>query len=72
MDAAATVAVVSEVLELALKVGVPAVQAAIAAFNKDKVTLADVQALKGLVAAAESYFASTASTQAAASVATGV
>ena len=69
MDAAATVAVVSEVLELALKVGVPAVQGVIAAMGKDEITLADVQALKGLVAGAESYFVST---QAAASVATGV
>ena len=49
-------AVIIEALELAAKVGVPAVQAAIAAFNKDKITLEDVQALKGLVAAAESYF----------------
>lgn len=56
MVAAATVAVVSEVLELALKVGVPAVQGVIAAMGKDEITLADVQALKGLVAGAESYF----------------
>jgi len=69
MGAAATVAVVSEVLELALKVGVPAVQGVIAAMGKDEITLADVQALKGLVAGAESYFVST---QASASVSTGV
>ena len=75
MDATATVTVVSEVLELALKVGVPAVQSVIAAMGKDEITLADVQALRGLVDAAGSYFATTpASTgaQAAASVAPGV
>lgn len=49
-------AIIIEALELAAKVGVPAVQAAITAFNKDRVTLEDIKALKGLVQAAESYF----------------
>jgi len=58
-----TVAV--EILELAAKVGIPAVQAAIAAFDKTEITLEDVQALKGLVQAAESYFAAKSQTTAA-------
>lgn len=49
-------AIIIEALELAAKVGVPAVQAAIAAFNKESVTLDDIKALKALVQPAESYF----------------
>lgn len=64
MDAA-TIAIISEILELALKVGVPAVQKAIAAMGKTEITLADVQALHGLVSAAESYFATAKTTTAA-------
>ncbi len=49
-------AILIEALELAAQVGVPAVQAAIAAYNKDAVTLDDIRALKALVRPAESYF----------------
>jgi hypothetical protein len=50
-------AVIVEILKLAATVGVPAVQAFMATWNKDQITLADVQALHNLVQSAESYFA---------------
>lgn len=49
-------AIVIEVLELAANVGIPNLQAAISAFNKETVTLDDIKALKALVQPAESYF----------------
>ena len=42
----ATVALILALFELAMKYGVPAVQSAIAAIDKEDITLADIEALK--------------------------
>ena len=48
-------AVLLTILELALKYGVPAVQSAIEAMNKDKITEDDIRALPGLIRKPEEY-----------------
>ena len=48
-------AVIMTILELALKYGVPAVQSAIEAMNKDKITEDDIRALPGLIRKPEEY-----------------
>lgn len=49
-------ATIIKCLELAAKYGVPAVLKAINALSKDTITLADIDALEGLVKRPEEYF----------------
>lgn len=48
-------AVLLTILELALKYGVPAVQSAIEAMNKDKITEEDIKALATMIRKPEEY-----------------
>lgn len=48
-------ATILSVLELAVKYGVPAVQAAIEAINKEEITEEDIKALPGLIRKPEEY-----------------
>ena len=56
MDAV-TLEIISEILNLAITQGIPAVQAGIAALNKPTVTLADIQTLGQNIQFAEAYWA---------------
>lgn len=48
-------ATILSILELAVKYGVPAVQAAIEAINKEEITEEDIKSLPGLIRKPEEY-----------------
>lgn len=48
--------VILEILKIAVVNGIPAVQSAIEACHKDKITIADIKAIQALVKKPEEYF----------------
>lgn len=48
-------ATILSILELAVKYGVPAVQAAIEAINKEEITEEDIKSLPGMIRKPEEY-----------------